>query len=512
MINGHKKAKIQRNLSSLIFFFLLLTTSCSNAAPVQNTPENPTKVIETLPSSTNLPLPLSSSTPRVDPTVEPTIENQVETLPYYEFFVQFDYISQLAEINQKINYGNNSNAELNEILLAVDPLRYPDVFILEKLTINEVEEFTPIDKKYFYEIPLRNPLPAGEKIEIQINYQLKIPPLAPPADDKKPSIFGYSVVQTNFVDWYPFIPPLNDNGEWILHDPWFYGEYLVYDLANYYLEIEFINTLPDTKIAASTVPIQKEGNFYTFESKKARNFVFSISPSFIVESQEVKGTTVTTYTFPYHQQAGSHILAETVKAIELYSELFSPYPRENLSIVEGDFFDGMEYDGLVFLGKGYFNLFDFTVQNYLTFIAVHEAAHQWWYSSVANDQAIEPWLDEAFCTYSEVLYYEHYYPELVNWWWEYRINFYQPDGIINKPIYDYNGFIPYRNATYLQGAKFLQSLREDLGDQAFFELIREYMTSQRDLISSEDYFMQLIEQYSGKNPLASYPKFFQQRE
>lgn len=506
-----KEQIIKKILSLVVFFLFLLTSSCSNTSDGQNSLYPPTTTPESFPTSTSQLQPIPSATTQIEPTPEATPQIQVDSLPEYEILVSFDYTTQRAKVNQTIKYVNTSDIALNNIELSVDVMRYPDVFFLEKITINAEKEIVPIDNNYYLEISLDEPLPPGEKIDLQIIYDLKIPPLSAPADDKKPSIFGYSVVQTNFVDWYPFIPPLDDEGNWVLHDPWFYGEYLVYDLANYYLEIELLNTLPDTSIAASTVATQIEDNFYVFETERARNFVFSISPSYMVESKDVNGITVNTYTFPYHQQAGSHILAETVKAIELFSDIFAPYPRESLSIVEGDFFDGMEYDGLVFLGKGYFNLFDFTVQNYLTFIAVHEAAHQWWYSSVANDQAIEPWLDEAFCTYSEVLYYEFYYPELVDWWWDYRINFYQPDGIINRPIYDYNGFIPYRNATYLQGAKFLQTLRDDLGDEQFFNLVKEYMTNQQDLIATENYFLDLIEKYSGENPLDNYPEYLKVR-
>jgi aminopeptidase N len=32
---------------------------------------------------------------------------------------------------------------------------------------------------------------------------------------------------------------------------------------------------------------------------------------------------------------------------------------------------------------------------------VHEAAHQWFYSTVGNDQARDPWLDEALASYAE---------------------------------------------------------------------------------------------------------------
>jgi aminopeptidase N len=95
-------------------------------------------------------------------------------------------------------------------------------------------------------------------------------------------------------------------------------------------------------------------------------------------------------------------------------------------VVEAGFADGMEYDGLYFLGREYFAAYDGTPQNYLTALAAHETAHQWWYGLVGNDQALEPWLDEALCTYSELLFYEAVYPDLVDWWWTFRVNRFQP--------------------------------------------------------------------------------------
>jgi aminopeptidase N len=274
------------------------------------------------------------------------------------------------------------------------------------------------------------------------------------------------------------------------------------------VEIELINTPTNTTIAASSIPTSQEENRYVYTSSNARNFVWSLSPSYVIETKEINGITISTHSFPFHQQAGSHVLKEATKAIELYSKLFSPYPRENLTIVEADFLDGMEYDGLFFLSRGFYNLFDFTPQNYLTAIAVHETAHQWWYASVANDQALEPWLDEALCTYSEILFYEEFYPELVDWWWEYRVNYYQPEGYVNLSIYEYQGFIPYRNATYLQGAKFLQLIRDELGDVIFFDFLKEYASSQKNRISSQTYFFEILQNYSDTDFYNSSTYFF----
>lgn len=490
----------------LITFVSFLLVSCSSSA-VQETPTlaSVPPIISTTTPEKNL---QRQETKTVATAMPPeSTDKNTPVIPDYNLQVKFDYSNQSLLVNETIVYVNNSNHKLPDIRLANDTFRYPGSFSLENITINGSSEVTVEEGKYFFTITLKDALKPAEEIEIKINYRLSIPPLPPPADDRKPGIFGYSTVQTNLVDWYPFIPPLTETGEWLLHDPWFYGEYLVYDLANFQVEIDLLNVPANAIIAASTIPVSQENNRFVYNSTKARNFVWSLSPSYVVGVNELNGNSITTHTFPFHQQAGEHVLGEVTKAIELYSKLFSPYPRNNLTIVEADFLDGMEYDGLFFLSRGFYNLFDYTPQNYLTTIAVHETAHQWWYAAVANDQAMEPWLDEALCTYSELLFYEEYYPELVNWWWEYRVNYYQPEGTINQTIYEYQGFVPYRNATYLQGAKFLQSLREELGDEDFFEFLNEYATSQNNKISTQAHFFNLLEKYTDQDIANSSPYF-----
>jgi aminopeptidase N len=191
-------------------------------------------------------------------------------------------------------------------------------------------------------------------------------------------------------------------------------------------------------------------------------------------SQQVGEVTVHSYFIPLDEAAGEMALQNTADALALYSELFGAYPHASLSVVEADFLDGMEYDGLYFLSRGFYNLYDGTPQGYLTTIAAHETAHQWWYGLVGNDQALEPWLDEALCTYTERIFYEHTYPDLVDWWWYFRVDYYQPTGWVNGTIYDYGGFRPYRDAVYLNGAKFLEELRSLIGDEAFFAFLKDY--------------------------------------
>jgi hypothetical protein len=64
-----------------------------------------------------------------------------------------------------------------------------------------------------------------------MSYGLVLPPMSAysNADDVRPQIYGYTEKQTNLVDWYPFIVPYQAGDGWLLYNPWYYGEHLVYD-------------------------------------------------------------------------------------------------------------------------------------------------------------------------------------------------------------------------------------------------------------------------------------------
>lgn len=453
-------------------------------------------------STPSPPQPLFTKTVKIpDPAVVDSQSNSE-----YKISVFFNYGLQHARVTQEINYKNIMPQAINSFILACDPLRYEGAISIKEVSVNRKNSDFEIGS-YWLEINLKEALQQGEQATIDLSYELTLPPIPEPADDRKPAIFGYTPLQSNFADWYPMIVPRDENGNWLLHRPWFYGEYLVYDLANYSVDIQIEDFRENLLIAASAKNESGQNGSYHYHHENARNFVFSVSPSYQFSQTNVEGIAITSYYFPFHKSAGEQVLQETAKAVALYTRLFGPILNNNLTVVEADFLDGMEFDSFYFLSRGFYNLFDGTPKGYLTTIAVHETAHQWWYTSVANDQAMQPWLDEALCTYSEYLYYENINPQLSSWWWAYRVDFYNPAGYINAPIYDYQGFIPYRDAVYLQGAKFLHTLRASMGDVAFFEFLQQYKNKFNGKLSTESEFWQLAESIS-KNDLSSIKSTF----
>jgi aminopeptidase N len=204
----------------------------------------------------------------------------------------------------------------------------------------------------------------------------------------------------------------------------------------------------------------------------------------------VGDVTVSSYSFPFAQGPAQAALRTTANALQLFSERIGGYPHRSLAVVMGDFNDGMEFSAFFFLPKDFYNLYSETApHNYLVSVAAHETAHQWWFEQVASDQAMQPWVDEALCTYSERLYYENYLADRLALWWSYRIDFFSPQGFMDVPIYNFQGFRPYTNAVYFQGAHFLEALRQRIGDEAFFGVLRDYLALQRgEIADAADFF------------------------
>jgi aminopeptidase N len=183
---------------------------------------------------------------------------------------------------------------------------------------------------------------------------------------------------------------------------------------------------------------------------------------------------IRTYYFAGHEDAAAKMTHVATQAVGLFEPKFAPYPYPVLNVVELDYNDGQENDGLIFLSSAFFDQFGGGVKNNMTTIGVHEIAHNWWFGLVGNDQAMEPWLDEALSLYSERIFYEYTNPDLLDWWWQFRVNYFGPNGWVDMSVYDPDSFRTYTNGVYLNGATFMEDLRVRMGDDNFYRFIKDY--------------------------------------
>jgi hypothetical protein len=489
--------------------------------PTNNSTSQPYSTLELSPGV--LPDPTQPQpSPAVSPQVIPVEATYTPTSPYqvpaqYNLDAIFDYYQHSLSVSETISYVNYTPDSLDDLILVIEPNRLVGGFTLVSLSWENGEVINAYElKDDQMNIPLLQPLQSGETLGLKINYQLEVPEIAAPSDSVRPVPYGYTQRQTNIVDWYPYIPPYIPGEGWLVHPHWWFGEHQVFDVADFQVNLTLAEPVQDLVIAASTSAMQ-DGDSYSYRLEAARSFALSASDQYLLQTTSVGDVTIYSYTFPYDKYAGQEVLHNTADALQLYSQLIMPYPHISLSVVEADFLDGMEYDGLFFLSRGFYNLYDGTPKGYLTFIAAHETAHQWWYGLVGNDQALEPWLDEAMCTYMEHIFYENIYADyppgsgesLVGWWWYYRVNFYNPSGWVDSSIYDFNQFRSYRDAIYLNGAKFLEDLRNLIGDQAFFAFLRDYASQNAHGIATATDFFTILKNHTSRDLDGLLTNYFQ---
>jgi len=467
-----------RPVTGYVLLWTLLLTACIPAASPAVLSPTPLLVTPN-PNATLTPTPFRPA-PTAAPaflTLSPTQTPSLPTLtpintppsqpmgvrPHYTFYVNLDYHTHQVAVQQVIQYPNQSGIPLDKLVLSVQPNLWPGCFTLSSLTQNDLPLTATLEGQRM-DVALLQPLQPGETVILALGYQLDLPP------KKFEGTFGFLGYQLNLTNWYPFVVPYDSRQGWVLHDPWPFGEHLVYDAADFDVYLQLAQGSEDVIIAASSPGVAENGWLH-YHLEGARTFVLSASDQFKIAESALGSIPIRSYYFG-KQGAGERLASTATQALAIFQSRFGQYPYPSLSIVATESPDGQEFDGLVFLSEEFYEQYQGGIKNNLVSIGVHEVAHQWWFGLVGNDQALEPWLDEALATYSERIFYEYY--DLTNWWWGFRVNYFSPAGWVDTNIYDGIAFRPYTNAVYLRGAKFMEALRLRIGDEAFFAFLKDY--------------------------------------
>ncbi|RMG71181.1 MAG: hypothetical protein D6711_15815 [Chloroflexi bacterium] len=429
------------------------------------------------------PVNLPTATPA--PQVCPELENPY---PQHTVVADINYLAHTVWVQQRIRYANTTGESLTQLVFNIEANRWQNVFFLNRVADNFDDLLYTLNNKRLV-VDLMDPLPPNCVTNILLEFQIQVPLIGLEVYSPK-GYLGYTDRQMNLGHWLPTVAPYQ-NGEWVTRPPVLVGEQEILEIADWVVMLNLVEPPPNLVVAAPGQITQISPTSWRYEHHASREFSLSLSDQFVLhQAEDEHGVQVEVYCFntPELQPAGEHALDVATQSLSVYSDLFGQYPYERLVVVQGDFPDGMEFSGIVYVGDAWFTRWDGTPTSYLTLITAHEVSHQWWYARVGNDAAFHPWLDEALATYSEYVYLEEYYPDLRDWWWAFRVDVYEPEGAVNSTVYEFSSAREYINAVYLRGVRMLHELRQDLGTQAFFQLLADYAFNQADRIASPDDF------------------------
>jgi hypothetical protein len=203
--------------------------------------------------------------------------------------------------------------------------------------------------------------------------------------------------------------------------------------------------------------ISADGLTTTWVATNVRDLVVNAAADYHTRSAMVGDTSVRVITRPGAPAAA--ILDAAVNAVTKLKARLGPYPWPVLRIVESSGGAGMEGPGVVWIPP------DAPVAN-LRYLLMHEVAHQWFYGLVGNDQAREPFADEALAD------------AVARYLTGTRRASRCAVATLDKSIYRYSGACYYEQV-YIQGGNLLDNARERIGTSTFWATLRRYLAGNR---------------------------------
>lgn len=183
------------------------------------------------------------------------------------------------------------------------------------------------------------------------------------------------------------------------------------------------------------------------------------------------------------------------RMMEVLQRLFGPYPFGEYVIIvaDDDLDDPIEAQGMSIFGANH-------IDGRRTYerLVVHELAHQWFGNSLTVADWRHIWLNEGFATYAEWLWSEESGGESAQSLartWHTRMKAKPADVRIADPgvarMFD--------ERVYKRGALTLHALRSEIGDPAFFALLKAWTTDRRHGLVTTDGFVAMAEAYAARS-------------
>jgi aminopeptidase N len=192
--------------------------------------------------------------------------------------------------------------------------------------------------------------------------------------------------------------------------------------------------------------------------------------------------------------------------MQIFAGLYGEYPflAEKYGMAESPFGGAMEHQTMTSISAVLVS----SMTNSGQATIAHELSHHWWGDLVTMKTWDDIWLNEGFATYSEVLFFERFAGlnpgELISRSYDDGMVF----GALGGTVTAENPDNPFddRGAIYSKGGWVLHMLRHVLGDQRFFDALKQYRARYAFSNASTKDFQQVCETQYG----ASLDWFFKQ--
>jgi len=194
-----------------------------------------------------------------------------------------------------------------------------------------------------------------------------------------------------------------------------------------------------------------------FVANNVRDFTVTAATDYRTSDRVVGSTIVRAYYRP--GAPGAAMLDAAADTFDAYRKRLGAYPYSTFKVVQSAGGYGMESPRLIWIPTG-------VASSNLRYLAGHETAHQWFYGLVGDDQATEPFTDEAVADFVA--------RNILGLKRASRCS----TGRLDLSIYDYSSTCYYERI-YIQGGNLLDTARQQMGSTAFWAALKGWADANR---------------------------------
>lgn len=445
-----------------------------------------------------------------------------KNLTTYSMDVVFCDDEKKLSVVQQVEYVNNTSCNLTYLCFNLYGMAFSENATIKPYSKTKIDECFPNGVNYgdmiikavavdnrnvdvllvgednnALKVELINELKKNERVDITIEYELYLANCA--------HRLGYNAGKVNLGNWYPIVAVF-ENGEFNIEPYYSNGDPFYSEVANYDVSIAYSESY--TLLSTGNLIYEDQGSGVKKSSYSAlavRDFAMVLLSDAEIRTGVIEDVEVSVFSSAGDENIDIYL--ETAKrSIQLFGELYGRYPYKSLNVVFTDFYQGgMEYPNLVYIST---SIKDLTETKK---VIVHEIAHQWWYGIVGNNEISDAWFDEGLAEYSTLLYFENYVDEGVD------SRKLIDDAVTSYELYldvikslnlginysmelsldEYSTEYEYVYMIYVKGLLFFQELRNVLGDEEFFECLKNIYDEYKFKIINKEKFILIIEETSG---------------
>ncbi len=372
---------------------------------------------------------------------------------------------------ESVRYTNTETTTLNAVVFRLFPNILGGTSTVSNVKVNETPAVPELSmQNSTMRVSLLQSLLPGEQVVISMNFAITVPTTV----GRNYASFSYLDGILALPHFYPMIAVYDDEG-WNAEVPPTYGDVVYADTGFYLAKITAPAGLTLVTSGVTIVSaVQGDAQTVTVAAGPMRDFYLAAG-DFQRESQSVGQTTINSYAPADVTDANRQALGYVVSALQTFSGLVGEYPFTELDLVATPTTaGGIEYPGAIVLALGLYT----PSNNFFEVAAVHETAHQWFYSLVGNDQIDDPWLDESLVQYLTWRFYREQYGktgdaqmmQAMNGYWS-RAD--KADIPIGLPVKAYSER-DYGAIVYGRGPIFFHTLEDTIGTDPFDTFLRLY--------------------------------------